>query len=96
MIVGVCLRRWELYLGILLLYSKHPLLWRVVLGWEGIHTCSKIQEKLDSISFRNSQRNDGKKLGYGKIRVGGGSEANLLLTIILLDFSRDRSRCDKE
>jgi len=41
------------------------------------------------------QKEGGKKLGYGKIR-GVGSEANLLLTILLQDFSRDRSRCNKE
>ena len=44
----------------------------------------------------HKEKGSGKKLGYGKIRGGGGSEANLLLTLLLLDFSRDRSRCDKE
>jgi len=93
MIVGVCLRRRKLYLGIWLLYSKHPLLWRVVLGWEGIHTCCKIQETLNSIYLEiHIKKEGGKKLGYGKIRGGGGSEANLLLTILLLDFSRGVTR----
>ena len=31
----------------------------------------------------------GKNLGYGKIRGGGGSEANLLMTILSQDFLRD-------
>ena len=44
----------------------------------------------------HKEKEGGKKLGYGKTRGGGGSEANLLLTILLLDFSRDMSRCGKE